>query len=76
MLFAYTKNNEEGGKPMVKKDNVMKTITLERHNKTIIRLLDQHGEEIQMLKSRIAALEREVRNVTALNKEIKASKKR
>ena len=61
---------------MVKKDNTIKTITLERHNKTIIRLLEKHDEEIQSLKNKIAGLEREVRNVVALNKEIKTSKKR
>jgi len=48
---------------MVKKnDNIIKTITLARHNKTIIRLVEQHNEELQRLKDKIVKLEREAKN--------------
>ncbi|MFC2091773.1 hypothetical protein ACFLTD_03285 [Elusimicrobiota bacterium] len=49
-----------------KKDTVMTTMTLSRHNRTVMRLLEQHNEEIQLLRSKISALEREIRNLTAI----------
>ncbi|MBN2407801.1 MAG: hypothetical protein JXJ19_08895 [Elusimicrobia bacterium] len=43
-------------------ETVLRNITLERHNATIMRLLSQHNEEVQRLKDRITELEREKRN--------------
>ncbi len=46
---------------MDKKNNIMTTMTIARHNKTVMRLLEQHGEEVQLLKDKIVKLEREAR---------------
>jgi hypothetical protein len=44
-----------------KAGSIIKTITLERHNKTVMRLVEQHNEELQLLKDKIEKLEREAR---------------
>ncbi|MFH1414521.1 MAG: hypothetical protein ABIH89_00325 [Elusimicrobiota bacterium] len=50
---------------MIRKgDTILKTMTLERHNKTIMRLLSQHEEEVQRLKDIIVSLKRKERVVT------------
>lgn len=44
---------------MVKKENgALKTITLERHNRTVMRIQEQHDEVVQRLKEQIIALKR------------------
>ena len=48
-----------------KKDKILKTITLERHNSIIIDLVAEHNEQVYQLKSRIAKLEREFKTVPA-----------
>lgn len=54
---------ETGDIKMAKRgETVLRNITLERHNATIMRLLSQHNEEVQRLKDRITELEREKRN--------------
>lgn len=48
-----------------KKDEILKTITLERHNAIIINLVAEHNEHIHQLKNRISKLERELKAVPA-----------